>query len=82
LLQRAFMDLGMGVHVLVPEVRLAPASTPVAGAARVTLGPRAMRELGAALGDAVAVDVRWHAPYGYGHWRKGEGVLHNLNPAP
>lgn len=49
----------MGASVLVPEVRLAVASSSTAGDARVTLGPRAVRELGVQLGDPVAVDVRW-----------------------
>ena len=49
---------GMPAESRVRELRLAAASSAAAGNGRVELAPRAIRELGARLGDPVAVDVR------------------------
>ena len=62
----------MGAEVLVPEVRLVVPSTSTAGDGRITLGPRAVRELGVQLGDPVAVDVRWSSNESGGE-RGGDG---------
>lgn len=66
--------MGTGAEVLVPEVRLAVASTCTAGDARVTLGPTAVRALGVQLGDPVAVDVRWGKLEGDGDEGGGDGM--------
>jgi len=55
----------MPAEARVREVRLAAPSAADAGGGRVTLGPRAIRELGVRLGDAVVVEARI-APEGGG----------------